>query len=243
MQKMIRTWLGSYFYRWREMKEQMEFGVNVHVRDLVIRAYKQRLQSAFNTWKKGKAYKEITQQQATITELQEQGVEMQSASDQLGKEIQMQQADVDRSSRSALTRAVKICNRRFLIAGMRTWKESVDHKTSKEAVVDSVIIQRLRLRFLRQAFDLYKERTQRLRQMERNEARADFMIAEKLDKRLIRKVWNAWNAYKHTYSACRCHQGILISKIELWMRKRAWRIWKQQGYQKATELLIVETDE
>lgn len=52
----------------------------------------------------------------------------------------MQQADVDRSSRSALTRAVKICHRRFLIAGVRMWKESVDHKTSKETTVDVVVI-------------------------------------------------------------------------------------------------------
>lgn len=89
----------------------------------------------------------------------------------------MQQADVDRSSRSALTRAVKICYRRFLIAGIRTWKESVDHKTSKEATVDGVVIQKIRLRFLRQAFDRYRDRTRQLAQMERNEQRADAMIS------------------------------------------------------------------
>jgi hypothetical protein len=69
MQKMIRTWLGSYFYKWRDMQERKQFGVSVHLKDLVIRAYKLRVQSAFNTWKKGKAHKEITQQQATIMEL------------------------------------------------------------------------------------------------------------------------------------------------------------------------------
>jgi hypothetical protein len=56
------------------------------------------------------------------------------------------------------------------------WKESVDHKTSKETTVDVVVIQKMRLRLLRQAFYLYRDRTRQLAQMERNEQRADAMI-------------------------------------------------------------------
>jgi hypothetical protein len=70
-------------------------------------------------------------------------------SDQLQHKIQMRQDDFDLSARSALSRAVNICNRRFLLAGIRTWKESVDHKTKKEATVEKVVIMKLRLRFLR----------------------------------------------------------------------------------------------
>jgi hypothetical protein len=70
-------------------------------------------------------------------------------SDQLQHKIQMRQDDFDLSARSALSRAVNICNRRFLLAGIRTWKESVDHKTEKEATVEKVVIMKLRLRFLR----------------------------------------------------------------------------------------------
>jgi hypothetical protein len=62
MQKMIRTWLGSYFYKWRDMQERKDFGINVHLKDIIIRAYKLRLSSSFNTWKKGKNYKDISDQ-------------------------------------------------------------------------------------------------------------------------------------------------------------------------------------
>ena len=71
-----------------------------------------------------------------------------SQSDMLCNKIQMKQDDFDLSARSALTRAVNICNRRFLIAGIRTWKESVDHKTSKEATVEKVVVLKMRLRLL-----------------------------------------------------------------------------------------------
>lgn len=74
--------------------------------------------------------------------------------------------------------------------------------------------------------------------MERNESRADAMIAKKLDKRLIRKVWNAWNAYKHTFADAKAHQSILVSKMELWMQRRAFHKWVSQGSLKASELLI-----
>ncbi len=69
MQKMVRTWLGSYFYKWREMQEKKDFGVNVHFKNLIIRAYKIRLTSSFNAWKKGGNHREISEQQATLVEL------------------------------------------------------------------------------------------------------------------------------------------------------------------------------
>jgi hypothetical protein len=59
----------------------------------------------------------------------------------------------------------------------------------------------------------------------------------------MRKVWNAMNAYKHTFADAKAHQGILIAKIELWMQRRAFHTWVAQGSLMAKELLIQETNQ
>lgn len=51
------------------MQEKKDFGVNVHFKNLIIRAYKIRLTSSFNAWKKGGNHREISEQQATLVEL------------------------------------------------------------------------------------------------------------------------------------------------------------------------------
>jgi len=62
MQRMVRAWLGSYFAQWRDADRQKQFGVNVHLKQLIIRAYRTRVETAFATWKKGKQFAEITEQ-------------------------------------------------------------------------------------------------------------------------------------------------------------------------------------
>ena len=52
-QRMMKAWLGSYFSFWREMTEKKQHGVNVSIKQLIIRAYKTRLLTAWATWKKG----------------------------------------------------------------------------------------------------------------------------------------------------------------------------------------------
>ena len=61
-----------------------------------------------------------------------------------------------RSGRSANIRAVKICHRRYLKQAMDRWRESKNSKNNAEDKSD-LIIKKTRKKFLRQAFDLYKE--------------------------------------------------------------------------------------
>jgi hypothetical protein len=70
MQKMLRVYLGTYFYRWHDHKETAKFGVNVHLKQIILRAYKTRLSTAFATWKKGKQHSEITEK---MFQMEEQG--------------------------------------------------------------------------------------------------------------------------------------------------------------------------
>jgi len=60
--------------------------------------------------------------------------------------------------------------------GIRTWKDRVSLMIRKESVVDDTIIRKMRLRFLRQAFNTYKEQTKRMTQMLKNETRADELV-------------------------------------------------------------------
>ena len=75
---------------------------------------------------------------------------------------------MDRSARSALNRGVKIMQRRYLKQYLDKWaQKNVHHNKQKDG--SELILKKIRKRFLRQAFDLYKKGVDRERLSERNE--------------------------------------------------------------------------
>ena len=81
-------------------------------------------------------------------EMEEDGAMMQAEVDNLDKEIKKKENQVVRSGRTATTRAVKICLRRYLKQGMDRWKESVNTKVAMEDG-SNLVIGKMRKKFLR----------------------------------------------------------------------------------------------
>jgi len=55
---------------------------------------------------------------------------------------------------------------------MRTWHENVSLQQRKEDTVGTQFFTKMRLRILRQAFDMYRDTAKRMSQMIKNEARS-----------------------------------------------------------------------
>jgi hypothetical protein len=73
---MVKAYIGTYFYKWHDNKESAKHGVNVHLKQMIIRTYKTRLSTAFATWKKGKQHQEIFEQQMLMEEQGEEQAQL-----------------------------------------------------------------------------------------------------------------------------------------------------------------------
>lgn len=243
MQKMIRSYLGSYFFKWHDEKESAKFGINVHLKQIILRAYKTRLGTAFATWKKGKQHIEITQQEMVFEEQGNEQAQLQAEAEQLGKQIQRTKIDHDRSGRLSLNRAIKICNKRYLLQGMRRWHENVATQQRKESAVDNQIIYKMRLRILKQAFKAYRDAAKQMTQMIKNETRAAEVITGRLNMRTKRSIFNAFLAYTNTFQRARYGVDVIARKIEIWLQRRGFRKWCGQTQAKSEMMLIEQTNE
>ena len=74
-----------------------------------------------------------------MEEMEMEGNEMQAQVDSLNVEIKKKENQLVQSGRTATTRAVKICHRRYLKQAMDRWKESKDHKNLSEDRSDFII--------------------------------------------------------------------------------------------------------
>jgi hypothetical protein len=113
---------------------------------------------------------------------------------------------------------------------------------TKEAAADSVIVAKLRLRLLGQAFQIFKTEAQKLTQMMKNEQRAADMVATKYNLRTKKMIFNAILAYATTYEKARMCLGVLFKKIDLWRLKKAYRTWTDNVHAEITDTLIEETN-
>ena len=148
-------------------------------------------------WKKGGAKKAIQFQEMTIMGMEEEGAQMQAEVEALDVEIKKKENQVVRSGRSANIRAVKICHRRYLKQAMDRWRENKNSKNTAEDKSD-LIIKKTRKKFLRQAFDLYKEGVLYRKRGIKNEKSVDQLIKTH-QARNLRKIFNAWCAYKYKF--------------------------------------------
>ena len=144
----INAYMASYFFHWKNVIRNKDIGISKNMKDLLIRRLRNRLRDAFDLWKKGKNKKNIQVQEMTMMTMEEEGAQMQAEVDSLDKEIKKKENQVVRSGRTAMTRAVKICHKRYLKQAMDRWKESKDRK-NKEEDSSGLIIAKTRKKFLR----------------------------------------------------------------------------------------------
>mmetsp|Transcript_18535 Transcript_18535/g.24897 ORF Transcript_18535/g.24897 Transcript_18535/m.24897 type:complete len:189 (+) Transcript_18535:511-1077(+) len=186
---MIYRQVAEYFNKWKGVLKRHSVKVNESMKAMLIKRWQMSMRDAFNLWKKGKGHKEITMQQMEMTELQEEGSNLQNAVEELNKEIKIEKAKVDRSGRSALSRGTRIMQKRYLKQYMDKWAEvNKQHKNQKNG--SDVILQKIKKRMFKQAFDLYKAGCAREKLSERNEGSCD-QLKKTLDCRTMRKCFNA----------------------------------------------------
>ena len=77
MEKMILSSMASYFYKWRDTLDGINFGVQHNMKARIINLYHLKLRTAFDTWKKGKLDKEIKMEQGVMMEMEMEEGELQ----------------------------------------------------------------------------------------------------------------------------------------------------------------------
>ena len=107
---------------------------------------------------------------------------------------------------------------------MDRWKESVDTKTAMDDG-SNLVIGKMRKKFLRQAFDLYKAGVLYMKQQDKNDASVE-QLRRTLQERSIRRVFNAWASYKHSFKNAKRYWQIVFTNMDTWQKKRAFMRWR-----------------
>ena len=165
---------------------------------------------------------------------------MQAEVESLNVEIKKKENQVVRSGRQANTRAIKICHRRYLKMAMDRWRDSKDFKNNSEDKA-GFIVKKIQKKYLRQAWDLYMAGVLFRRTEIKNDKSVEQLIRTH-QARNIRKVFNAWCTYKYKFQKAKSYWNILLTKMDSWMKKRAFMNWRNQGNVKMSQMMVEETN-
>ena len=139
IKNMIYRQIAEYFNKWKNVKDRHNVMLNQNLKQMIIKRWQQSMRDAFDLWKKGKAHKEITMQEMTMVEMQEEGSNLAAAVDTLNKEIEIQKKQVDRSGRSALSRGTRIMQKRYLKQYLDKWAEVNRHHKNQQGGSDLIL--------------------------------------------------------------------------------------------------------
>ena len=233
---MIYRQVAEYFNKWKGVQQRQSVMIDQNLKAMIIRTWQQSMRDAFDLWKKGKAHQEITMQGGMIMEMQEEGAGLAQECEELGKKIEIKKKQVDRSGRAALGRGTKIMKKRYLKQYFDKWAH-INRHNNKQTDGAEAIRDKMRKRFLRQAFDLYKAGCAREQMAERNEGSCEHLKAT-LDARLARKCFNAMRAFNAKNDTAKRYWTILLGKMDHWMKKRAFAAWMDGGNQMKFEMHV-----
>ena len=175
-------------------------------------------------------------QSAMVMEMQEEGSNLAAQVEDLSKQIDIKKKQVDRSGRSSLNRGTKIMKKRYLKQCFDKWAET-NRTVNNQADGADVIRNKMRKRFLRQAFDLYKAGCAREQLAERNEGSCE-QIRKTLDHRTMRKCFNSIKKFNQKQDTAQRYWKILLGKMDHWMKKRAFATWMDGGNMMKMEMAI-----
>ena len=105
----------------------------------------------------------------------------------------------------------------------------------KESGADT-IIKRLRKRFLRKAFDLYKDGVKFVKQNEYNDQRMKY-YQNTLNERLLKKVYNAWFLFRRNHQKAKGYWYRVFLRLDLTMKQLAVKKWKESTQKRAEKIL------
>lgn len=121
---MVYRQVAEYFNKWKGVQQRGKTMIDGNLKAMIVKRWKMSMRDAFDLWKKGKAHKEITMQDMTMVEMQEEGAQMQAAVESLDKKIEIQKKTVDRSGRKLLNRGTEIMRKRYLKQYLEKWAQT-----------------------------------------------------------------------------------------------------------------------
>ena len=102
-----------------------------------------------------------------------------------------------------------------------------------------VILNKMRKRFLRQAFNKYKASCSKMKLEDRNED-SSASLKRNLDCRLVRKCFNKIRDFNNKNLTAKRYWKILLGKMDHWMKKRAFAMWMDGGNTMKMEMIMDE---
>ena len=124
IKNMVYRQVAEYFNKWKGVQQRGKTMIDGNLKAMIVKRWKSSMRDAFDLWKKGKAHKEITMQDMTMVEMQEEGAQMQAAVESLDKKIEIQKKTVDRSGRKLLNRGTEIMRKRYLKQYLEKWAQT-----------------------------------------------------------------------------------------------------------------------
>ena len=123
---------------------------------------------------------------------------------------------------------------------MDRWRDSKDFKNNSEDKA-GFIVKKIQKKYLRQAWDLYMAGVLYRRTEIKNDKSVEQLIRTH-QARNIRKVFNAWCTYKYKFQKAKSYWNIMLTKMDTWMKKRAFMRWRNQGNVKMSQMMVEETN-
>ena len=156
------------------------------------------------------------------------------------KQLRIIDEGVRSSKRKMVDKTFRKLFFRKLALAMGRWKDICKFRGQQEDMT-SLVIKRMRNRFLRQSFDLYLQFYKKSQQHGRNVKGADFM-RETLAKRTLRKHFNAMCFHTNRQVKSRKYWLRILGKMDGYMKKRAIQILNDATHMVQDEMLLGNQD-
>jgi len=156
----------------------------------------------------------------------------------LTKQISTEKANADRSARSALNRSSNIFHKRALRQYLHKWHKLLNKQKTQEDRA-GFFMKKFRNNLVKQAFDIYVRRVRELRQDDINNDRMEHLIATFNDRKK-RGIFNAFLVFKNKFKKARNYWKIVFTKMDMWMRQRAFHRWLKNAHQESEDVLNEE---
>lgn len=90
------------------------------------------------------------------------------------------------------------------------------------------VLQKMRIRFTKDAFYRFKEFALKGKQHERNEVSAEHLLGT-LNKRTLRRHFNAYCSFIHRHKTAKKYWKRILQRMDLWQKKRTMKRWRENG--------------
>lgn len=156
VKSMLSKSLFMYFNRWKQETDDYKEKLRTTIKDRIIKCYMETIRIAFQTWRVNHNGSQVEQHQIEVDELHSDQTALTNEVIQLQKEIKDKVEQRSGQQSKNVSKCVQSYQKRMLQIAVGRWRDKISQVNVKEGGADT-IIKRLRLRYLRQAFDLYKE--------------------------------------------------------------------------------------